>query len=106
MEADVRNAVFALESARQRIDATKAARSAAETQLYAEQEKFAVGLPTNFFVLTRQNDLTSARVAETSALTEYRKAETELARATGTLLAERQIHFDQMEETRANGGSR
>ena len=70
------------------------------------RRSFAVGLSTNFFVLTRQNDLTSARVAETSALTEYRKAETELARATGTLLAERQIHFDQMEETRANGGSR
>lgn len=94
VEAEVRNTVFGVESARQRIEATRAALKAAETQLYAEQEKFAVGLSTNFLVLTRQNDLTSARVAETSALTDYRKAETELARATGTLLAERQIRFD------------
>jgi len=107
VEADVRNAVFALDSAKQRIDATAAARAAAETQLYAEQEKFAVGLSTNFLVLTRQNELTNARVSETSALTEYRKAETELARATGTLLAERQIRFDDApEQTRSNGGSR
>lgn len=94
VEAEVRNAVFALGSASQRIEATKAARDAAETQLYAERERFAVGLSTNFLVLTRQNDLTAARVAETSALTEYRKAETELVRSTGTLLAERQIRFD------------
>lgn len=106
VEADVRNAVFGVESARQRVEATKAARTAAETQLYAEQEKFAVGLSTNFLVLTRQNDLTSARVAETSALTDYRKAETELARSTGRLLAERQIRFDDSGDTRSNGGSR
>ena len=91
VQAEVRNATFALESARQRIEAARAARAAAETQLYAEQERFAVGISTNFLVLTRQNELTSARVTETSALTDYRKAATELARATGTLLAERRI---------------
>ncbi len=98
--------MFALESARQRIEAAKAGRSAAETQLYAEQERFAVGLSTNFLVLTRQNELTNARVVETSALTDYRKAETELARSTGSLLAERQIHFDNPEPTTSNGGTR
>jgi outer membrane protein TolC len=91
VQAEVRNAAFALESARQRIEAARSARSAAETQLYAEQERFAVGMSTNFLVLTRQNDLTSARVTETSALTDYRKAATEFARATGVLLEERSI---------------
>lgn len=91
VQAEVRNAAFALESARQRIEAAKAARAAAETQLYAEQERFAVGMSTNFLVLTRQNDLTNARVTETSALTDYRKAATEFARATGVLLEERRI---------------
>jgi outer membrane protein len=91
VQAEVRNAAFALESARQRIDAARAARVAAETQLYAEQERFAVGMSTNFLVLTRQNDLTNARVTETSALTDYRKAATEFARATGVLLEERRI---------------
>ena len=91
VQAEVRNAAFALESARQRIEAARAARAAAETQLYAEQERFAVGISTNFLVLTRQNDLTNARVTETSALTDYRKAATEFARATGVLLEERNI---------------
>jgi HAE1 family hydrophobic/amphiphilic exporter-1 len=93
VQAEVRNAVFALESARQRIEAARAGRVAAETQLYAEQERFQVGLSTNFLVLTRQNDLTNARVTETSALTDYRKAETELARATGELLEQRHIEI-------------
>ena len=99
VQAEVRNAVFARESARQRVEAARAARAAAETQLYAEQQRFEVGLSTNFLVLTRQNDLTGARVTETSALTDYRKAETELARAVGTLLEKRGIAVDA-----SNGG--
>jgi outer membrane protein len=94
VEAEVRNAAAALETARQRIEAARAERMAAETQLYAEQERFQVGLSTNFLVLTRQNDLTAARVTESSALTDYRKAATELARATGTLLEQRQVTLD------------
>jgi len=92
--AEVRNAVFALETAEQRIEAARASRAAAETQLSSEQERFQAGLSTNFLVLTRQNDLTAARVTETSALTDYRKAETELDRAQGTLLARRGIVLD------------
>jgi HAE1 family hydrophobic/amphiphilic exporter-1 len=94
VEAEVRNAAAALDTARQRIESSRAARVAAETQLYAEQERFNVGLSTNFLVLTRQNELTQALVTETDALTDYRKAATELARATGTLLERRQISLD------------
>ena len=94
VEAEVRNAAAGLETARLRIEAAKSELSAAETQLYAEQERFDVGLSTNFLVLTRQNDLTQARVTETDALTDYRKAATELARATGTLLERRQVTVD------------
>lgn len=94
VEAEVRNAAAALETARLRIDAAVSARKAAETQLYAEQERFQVGLSTNFLVLTRQNELTAARVTETSALTDYRKAATELARSTGLLLEQRQVTLD------------
>ncbi len=93
--AEVRNAVFALETARQRIEAAQASRAAAETQLMAEEERFKAGMSTNFLVLTRQNDLTNARVTETAALTDYRKAETELARATGALLEERHIEIEE-----------
>jgi outer membrane protein TolC len=90
---EVRNAVLTLETAAQRIDAAKAGRAAAETQLNAEKERYGVGLSTNFFVLTRQNDLASAILTEIAALTDYRKALTDYARAAGTLLEERRIEI-------------
>lgn len=90
---DVRNAVLTLDTAAQRIGAAKAGRAAAETQLAAEKERYGVGLTTNFFVLTRQNDLASAVLTEIAALTDYRKALTDYARAAGTLLDERRIEI-------------
>jgi outer membrane protein len=90
---EVRNAVLTLDTAAQRIDAAKAGRAAAETQLRAEKERYGVGLSTNFFVLTRQNDLAQAALTETAALTDYRKALTDFARAKGTLLDERRIEI-------------
>lgn len=88
---EVRNAVIALVSAEQRIEATRASREAAEVQLQAERDRFEAGTTNQFFILTRQNDLATALVAEAVAVTDYRKAQTEFARATGTLLEERGI---------------
>ncbi len=90
---EVRNAILGLDTAAQRIEAARAGLAAARTQLQAETDRFAVGLSTNFFVLTRQNDLARAEVTETSALTDYRIALTALARSTGTLLEERGIRI-------------
>jgi outer membrane protein len=90
---EVRNAVLTLDTAAQRIDAAKAGRAAAETQLRAEKERYGVGLSTNFFVLTRQNDLAQAILTETAALTDYRKALTDFARASGTILDDRRIEI-------------
>jgi outer membrane protein TolC len=91
---EVLNAVTALETAAGRIQAARAGLAAARTQLQAEQDRFEAGLSTNFFVLTRQNDLALAQVAEIAALTDYRKAQTELGRATGSLLRDRNIRID------------
>ncbi|HYH09165.1 MAG TPA: TolC family protein [Thermoanaerobaculia bacterium] len=91
---EVRNAIASLASAEQRITAARAAREAAEVQLQAERDRFEAGISNTFFILTRQNDLTAARVAETVALADYRKAETEFARATGTLLEARGISIE------------
>ena len=74
-------------------DAAKAGRSAAETQLAAEKERYNVGLSTNFFVLTRQNELATAVLTEIAALTDYRKALTDYSRTAGTLLDERGIEI-------------
>ena len=70
-------------------------REAAEIQLGAERERYGVGLSIIFLVLTRQNDLSRARLDEISALTDYRIASTEMARATGTLIASRQVEVTQ-----------
>ena len=91
---EVRNAFAALASAEQRIEAAHAAREAAEVQLQGERDKLEAGTTNTFFVLTRQNDLAAAQVAETVALADYRKAQTELARATGTLLEQRGIAIE------------
>ena len=97
VRAEVLDAAAALETAGGRIEASRAAREAAEVQLMAERERFAVGLSTNFLVLTRQNDLAGARLDEIAALTDYRTARTELGRATGALLAERGIDLQTTE---------
>lgn len=94
VRAEVLDAAAGLEAARQRIEAARAAREAAEIQLAAEREQYAVGLSTNFLVLTRQNDLSRARLEEISARADYRTARAEMARATGSLLAERGIEFE------------
>jgi outer membrane protein TolC len=95
VRAEVLDAGAALDTAGQRIETARAAREAAEVQLSAEQDRFAAGLSTNFLVLTRQNDLSSARLDEISASTDYRAARTEMARATGSLLADRGIELQQ-----------
>ena len=78
IRAEVLDAAAALETAGQRIEAARAAREAAEVQLAAERERYDVGLSTNFLVLTRQNDLSRARLDEIAALTDYRMARAEL----------------------------
>ena len=92
---EVRNAVTALQTASQRLEAARTSREAAEVQLQAEQDRFQAGLTTTFLVLTRQNDLVAARVTETTALTAYRRGLAELARARGTLLRDRGITVEE-----------
>jgi len=107
IEVEVRNAAVALETAGQRLEAARAGKAAAETQLKAEEDRFEAGLSTSFFVLTRQNDLTQARLAETAALADLRKAGVEWSRAAGTLLEERRIRTENDEPaTSPEGGSR
>ncbi|HEX7078651.1 MAG TPA: TolC family protein [Candidatus Eisenbacteria bacterium] len=98
IRAEVLDAAAALDAARQRIEAAKSGREAAEVQLAAERDRYATGLSTNFLVLTRQNDLSRARLDEISALTDYRTARTEMARATGSLIERH--HIDVGEPTR------
>src|SRR5207244_6518224 len=94
IRAEVLDAAAALQTAGQRIEAARTGREAAEVQLATERDRYATGLSTNFLVLTRQNDLSRARLDEISARTDYQTARTELARATGSLIEDRGIHGD------------
>jgi HAE1 family hydrophobic/amphiphilic exporter-1 len=87
IEVEVRNALQAVDAARQRYEAARASRVAAEAQLRGEEERFRAGLSTNFFVLDRQNQLSAARGSEAQALTDYNKAIVDLQRVTGTTMA-------------------
>ncbi len=91
VRVEVLDAAAALDTAAGRIDAARSGRQAAAVQLAAERERYAVGLSTNFLVLTRQNDLARARLDEIEALTDYRIADTAVRRATGSLLGDRSI---------------
>ncbi|HEY0159183.1 MAG TPA: TolC family protein [Thermoanaerobaculia bacterium] len=91
---EVRNAIAAVASAEQRIAAARAMREAAEVQLQAERDRFDAGTTNLFFIITRQNELAAAELAESIALIDARRAESELARATGTLLEARSISID------------
>ena len=86
IEAEVRDALQGVETARLRIDTARASRVAAEQQLDSEQRRFTAGMSTNFLVLERQNALSEARGRELRALTDYSKAISELQRVMGTTL--------------------
>lgn len=91
IEVEVRNALQAVETARKRVDAAKNSRDNAELQYQSEQRKFDAGQSTNFFVLDRQNALSSARGRELRALTDYTKAVAELQRALSTTLSSNNV---------------
>jgi len=83
---DVRNAAQAVDTARRRVNASKAARESAEQQLAGEEKLYEVGRSTTFLLLERQNSLTAARTDELAAQTDYNKALADLQRATGSTL--------------------
>ncbi|MBO0726764.1 MAG: TolC family protein [Blastocatellia bacterium] len=91
IEVEVRNALQAVETARKRVDAAQNSRVNAELQYQSEQRKFDAGQSTNFFVLDRQNALSSARGRELRALTDYTKAVAELQRALSTTLSSNNV---------------
>jgi HAE1 family hydrophobic/amphiphilic exporter-1 len=86
IEMDVRNAAQAVDTARRRVNASKAARESAEQQLAGEEKLYEVGRSTTFLLLERQNSLTAARTDELAAQTDYNKALADLQRATGSTL--------------------
>jgi outer membrane protein TolC len=87
----VSDAVLTLETAAKSVDACRVARELAEKQLEAEMKKLNVGLSTNYFVLTYQDQLATRRSLELKALVDYNIALANIAQVTGTTLEARNI---------------
>lgn len=82
---EVRNAVQAVETTRQRVLTARRARENAEIQLEGERRLFEAGRSTTFLLFQRENALTNARNAEIRAETDHSKALAEIQRATSTV---------------------
>ncbi len=91
IEIEVRNSQQAVETARKRVEAAKSSRINAELQYQSEVRKFDAGQSTNYFVLDRQNALSSARGRELRALVDFTKAAAELQRAMSTTLTSNNV---------------
>ncbi|MFV0388827.1 MAG: TolC family protein [Pyrinomonadaceae bacterium] len=88
---EVRNAVQAVETARQRVTAAQSARVNAEIQLEGERKLYNSGRSTTFLLFQRENALTNARNAEIRAETDYNKALADLQKATSTTISANNI---------------
>jgi HAE1 family hydrophobic/amphiphilic exporter-1 len=86
IEAQVRNALQAIDSSRQRIVASAASERAAQEKLESEIRLFQTGESTNFLVLTRQNELLNSRQRSVLATLEFNRSLSRLQQATGGTL--------------------
>ena len=86
IEVQVRNAMQAIQTARQRIAAAAAGERAAKDKLESEERLFLTGESTNFLVLTRQNEFADSRRRNVAADLELNKAVSRLQHAIGSTL--------------------
>ncbi|GAC1305313.1 MAG: hypothetical protein NVSMB19_16710 [Vulcanimicrobiaceae bacterium] len=91
LQLEARNAVQGYRSARSRLVAASAARTAAEQVAASESRKFRAGQSTTFLVLQRQVALANQRGRELQAQSDVQKAVVELDRVTGTILANNHV---------------
>ena len=88
---EIKTAVRAVQTNYQRVEAYRVARELAQKKLEAEEEKFKVGLSTNYFILQYQRDLASAQIMELKAIVDYNISSAHLNRVQGTGLEEQNI---------------
>ena len=88
---EIRNAVRAVETNYQRVQAYKVARELAQRQLEGEEERLKVGLTTPYFVLQYQRDLRNAQIMELRSIMDYNLSLARVQRSSGVMLAEKNI---------------
>ena len=92
--AEVRNAVQAVETSRQRVMSARSAVENAQIQLDGERKLFEVGRSTQFLLFQRENTLANARNSLIRAETDYNKALADLQRATSTTFSTNNIDIE------------
>jgi outer membrane protein TolC len=97
---EVRNAQFAVQQSRARVDAARKSRELAERLYDIEQKRQALGASTSFNVLQLARDLAVAESNLVSTMTAYEKARVELDRVTGATLNRNNIHLDDAQNGR------
>jgi outer membrane protein len=92
---EVQDALISLTRTAAAYQAAVEARKLQEQSLEIEQERFNVGLSTNFLVIQYQSYLAQARSTEVAALGAYAKAKLQLERATGATLPDYNVSIDE-----------
>jgi HAE1 family hydrophobic/amphiphilic exporter-1 len=93
IEADVRNSMQNMQSARLRLDAARVARGSAEEQYNSEQRQFQAGTSTLFLVQQRQSTMITARSQERRAESDLGEAISAFHLSTGSILRENNINL-------------
>ncbi|MBM3296303.1 MAG: TolC family protein [Candidatus Aminicenantes bacterium] len=86
---EVKTAVRAVQTNAQRVEAYRSARELAQKKLEAEEEKFKVGLSTNYFILQYQRDLAATQIMELKSKVDYNISLANLKRVQGIRLENR-----------------
>jgi HAE1 family hydrophobic/amphiphilic exporter-1 len=94
VEADVRNAVQAVDTAQRQVSTVRAATKSAEVQLAGEMKRYQAGMSTTFLIFQFEDQLVTARTAELRAEANYNQALANLQRATSTTLRANQVTVD------------
>jgi outer membrane protein TolC len=83
---EVRNAQYALEQSRARVESARKARDLADRTFTITKKEQDLGSGSNYQTMTAQRDLSEAELDLVNAMTIYQKARVELDRATGATL--------------------
>jgi outer membrane protein TolC len=83
---EVRNAQYALEQSRARVESARKARDLAERTFAITKKEQDLGSGSSYQTMTAQHDLSVAELDLVTAMTTYQKAKVELDRATGATL--------------------
>jgi outer membrane protein TolC len=95
VRVQVEDALISIQRTKAAYEAASESRKLQEQSLAIEQERFNVGLSTNFLVIQYQSYVAQARSAEVAALGAYSKARTQLDSVMGIILRANGITLDE-----------